>query len=122
MDPLLRGFIKRAKEIAGPHHHVYVVQLAQAAAERKKVQRMNPKRDPKKPVVYVGSTGLTPEERFTRHKNSVKQNNFVTNYGEKLLPDLYQDLNPTTFLDAEDKERLLASKLRQQGYTVIGGN
>jgi hypothetical protein len=38
------------------HHNVYVVLLSPAAGKLRKVQAENPKRDPKKPCVYVGMT------------------------------------------------------------------
>jgi hypothetical protein len=50
------------------HHNVYVVLVGPAAKKLKKVRAENPKHDPKKPCVYVGMTGLTPEERFANHK------------------------------------------------------
>ena len=46
------------------HHNVYVVLLGPAAGKLRKVPAENPKRDPMKPCIYVGMTGLTPEERF----------------------------------------------------------
>jgi len=49
------------------HHHVYVVLLDPAVGRVRKVRAENPKRDPKKRCVYVGMTGLTPEERFANH-------------------------------------------------------
>src|SRR6266436_83108 len=41
------------------HHNVYVVLLKPEVARYPKVLRQNPKRDPAKPCVYVGMTGLT---------------------------------------------------------------
>ena len=49
------------------HHNVYVVLLDPAVGRVRKVRAENPKRDPKKRCVYVGMTGLTPEERFANH-------------------------------------------------------
>jgi hypothetical protein len=51
----------RAKMQPELHHNVYVVLLAPAVGKIRKVHAENPKRDPKKPCVYVGMTGLTPE-------------------------------------------------------------
>jgi hypothetical protein len=51
----------RAKMQPELHHNVYVVLLAPAVGKLRKVHAENPKRDPKKPCVYVGMTGLTPE-------------------------------------------------------------
>lgn len=49
------------------HHNVYVLLLAPAA-----VRAANPNRRRGKPCVYVGMTGLTPEERFANHKGGIK--------------------------------------------------
>ncbi len=46
------------------HHNVYFVLLAPAVGKIRMVRAENPRRDPKKPCVYVGMTGLTPQERF----------------------------------------------------------
>jgi hypothetical protein len=62
----------RSERQPNHHHSVYVVLLDAAAGKIRKVRAENPKRDPKKPCVYVGMTGLTPEERFTNHKTGTK--------------------------------------------------
>ena len=59
------------------HHNVYVVLLDPAAGRLRAVRAANPKRDPKKPCVYVGMTGLTPEERFANHKAGIKDASLV---------------------------------------------
>ena len=68
------------------HHNVYVVLLDSAAAIIPSVGAANPNRDPKKPCVYVGMTGLTPEERFANHKAGTKAASVVKRYGLRLLP------------------------------------
>ena len=40
------------------HHNVYVILLDDAVAKHPSVLRMNPNRDPAKPCVYVGMSGL----------------------------------------------------------------
>ena len=104
------------------HHHVYVVLLDTKAAEDPKLLRMNPKRDPAKPCVYVGMTGLLPEERFWNHRNGIKAARIVRRFGKCLLPALYECFNPMPFEAAAEMERDLAEDLRQQGYTVAGGS
>jgi hypothetical protein len=47
----------RAKLEPAQHHHVYVVLLDPAVGRIRKVRAENPKRDPEKPCVYVGSRG-----------------------------------------------------------------
>ncbi len=82
----------------------------------------NPGHDPKKPCVYVGMTGLTPEERFANHKAGIKAASVVERYGMRLLPELYEHLNPMPFEAAAQMEVDLAEDLRRAGYTVTGGH
>jgi len=104
------------------HHNVYVVLLAPAAGRLRKVRAENPKREKKKPCVYVGMTGLTPEERFANHKAGVKDSPLVKRYGLRLLPELYAHLNPMPYEAAVQMEMDLAEDLRTAGYTVTGGH
>lgn len=104
------------------HHHVYVVLLDPSAARDRKVRAQNPKASSGKPCVYVGMTGLQPEERFWNHKNGEKAARIVTKYGLRLLPELFAHLNPMPFEAAAQMERDLAEDLRAQGYTVAGGS
>jgi predicted GIY-YIG superfamily endonuclease len=104
------------------HHNVYVVLLDSAVGRLKKVRGENPKRDPNKPCVYVGMTGLAPEERFANHKAGIKDAAVVKRYGIRLLPELFAHLNPMPFEAAAQMEKDLAEDLRQAGYTVTGGH
>jgi hypothetical protein len=104
------------------HHNVYVVLLDAAVGRLRKVRTENPKRDPKKPCVYVGMTGLAPEERFANHKAGIKAVAVVKNYGLRLLPELYRHLNPMPFAAAAQMEKYLAEDLRRAGYTATGGH
>jgi hypothetical protein len=104
------------------HHHVYVVLLDPAAGKIRKVRAENPNRNPKKPCVYVGMTGLTPEERFANHKAGIKAASVVKRYGIRLQPELYEHLNPMPFEAAVQMEMDLAEDLRRAGYTVTGGH
>lgn len=112
----------RADSQPGHHHSVYVVLLDPAAARLRTVRAANPDRDRKKPCVYVGMTGLTPEERFANHRQSIKSAYVVKRYGLRLLPELYAHLNPMPFDAAVQMEMDLAEDLRQAGYTVTGGH
>jgi predicted GIY-YIG superfamily endonuclease len=112
----------RARTESAQHHHVYVVLLKPAIGRLRKVRAENPKRDPKKPCVYVGMTSLTPEERFANHKAGIKAAAVVTRYGVRLLPELFAHLNPMPFEAAVQMEVDLAEDLRQAGYTVTGGH
>ena len=115
----------RQLRVAGEHthhHHVYVVLLHPEAARIRKVLAENPKRDPKQPCVYVGMTGLTPEERFANHRAGIKAAWVVKRFGQRLLPELYAHLNPMPYDAAARMEMDLAEDLRQAGYTVTGGH
>lgn len=112
----------RAAGPAAHHHHVYVVLLDAAVGKLRNVRRQNPRADPSKPCVYVGMTGLTPEERFANHQAGHKDAFVVHRYGVRLLPELYAHLNPLPFEAAVEMEADLAEDLRRAGYTVTGGH
>ncbi len=94
---------------ARPHHSVYVVYLR------------NPGGDGRAGY-YVGMTGLTPEERFLKHKAGVKSSRYVRKYGERIVPTLYRHLNPMSYRDAVKMEQQLAEDLRRRGFVVFGGH
>src|SRR5215470_6790731 len=82
---------RAAKPRRRGHHNVYVVFL----------------RDPKgdgKAAYYVGMTGLSPEQRFQNHKSGRKAARIVKRCGERLVPRLYQHLNPMPYARAKDME------------------
>jgi hypothetical protein len=112
----------RAKAQPEQHHNVYVVLLNSSVGKLRKVRAENQKRDPKKPCVYVGMTGLTPEERFANHKAGLKAAAVVKRYGIRLMPELFGHLNPMPFDAAVAMEKDLAEDLRRAGYTVTGGH
>ena len=91
------------------HQSVYVVYLK------------NPKGDGKAGY-YVGMTGLTPEQRFANHKAGVKSASVVRKYGVRLVPTLYEHLNPRPYADALRLEAELAESLRKRGFSVFGGH
>ena len=114
--------LRAGSSAAVHHHHVYVVLLDPAVARFRNLRSENPDRDPAKPCVYVGMTGLTPEERFANHKRGDKASSIVRRFGVRLLPELYAHLNPMPFAAAAVMERELAEDLRNAGYTVTGGH
>lgn len=103
------------------HHSVYVILLDSAVANHPSILRLNPNRDPSKPCVYVGMTGLPVEHRFENHKHGYKSAWVVEKYGVRLLPELYGHLNPMPYEAATQMEKELAEDLRAGGYTVTGG-
>ena len=104
------------------HHHVYVVLLDSEVVKDPEVKRENPGRDPAKPCLYVGMTGLDPKERFRNHKEGIKSSRYVKRYGLRLLPEFYDYLNPMPYEVAVRMEEELAEDLRRQGFTVTGGH
>ena len=101
------------------HHNVYVVQLAPEVWEKEaRFRRANPGYSGKKPCVYVGMSGLSPEERFAKHRKGEKANRYVYRYGIKLLPELYAFANPMPYEAAREMEVELAIGLREEGYAV----
>ncbi len=91
------------------HHSVYVVYLR------------NPRGDGKAGY-YVGMTGLAPEARLANHKAGVKAAGVVKRCGERLVPTLYEHLNPMSYQDAVRMEVELAESLRKRGFVVFGGH
>ena len=63
------------------HHSVYVILLSDRALKESSILRLNPKRDPRKPCVYVGMTGLLIDHRFENHKNGYKAARLVMKCG-----------------------------------------
>jgi len=114
--PTAARLVRVPKKVA--RHHVYVIELDPAVLEHAKFRAANPSRDPRKPPLYVGMTGLDPETRFERHKYGVKDNHYVRRYGVRLRPDLYAELNPLPYAEAQRMEWVLARELRSDGYAV----
>ena len=69
-----------------------------------------------KPCVYVGMTGLPVEQRFENHKNGYKSAWTVKKYGIRLMPELYEHLNPMPFEAAAQMEKDLSEDLRAEGH------
>jgi hypothetical protein len=103
------------------HHRVYVVELSERVWSHARFRRANPERNPFKPCVYVGMTGLDPDLRFDKHKAGIQANAFVRDYGLRLLPELYDVYNPMPYEGAREMEVELAIALREAGYGVWQG-
>ena len=99
-------------------HHVYVVELSREVLLEARFLKANPDYVYGKPCVYVGMTGLDPDVRFDKHKAGIQANRFVTEYGLRLLPQLYEVYNPMPYDAARDMEVELAIGLREAGYGV----
>ena len=115
---MLRARTSRREESLGQH--------APEPAVKSETQR-----DPEQEAVLADSVGLAllvvldrlaPAERLSHHMQGIKAARLVHRYGIRLLPELYEWLNPMPFEAAAQMEQDLAEDLRRQGYTVAGGH
>ncbi len=102
----------------GKNKNVYVIELDETVKAKPKFIEANVGHDPTLPCLYVGRTGLTPEERFQKHKTGPKASRLVRRFGLRLRPDLYEHLNPMTHEEAVKMEKAHAEALRSQGFPV----
>lgn len=104
----------RGRIVAQRQYFVYVIELRDEAATRV---------DPRKPCVYVGQTGKSPEERLAEHLRGYRHSRWVRQFGIRLRPRLYTNFNPLSSRpEAEQMERRLAKSLKDRGFTVFGGH
>ncbi len=68
--------------------------------------------------LYVGLTGLTPDERYINHKTGHKASRWPRRFGVGLLPALYRHLNPMARDVGTNTEVALAMALAQAGIRV----
>ena len=122
LEALVKKKKRKRRKKAAPHHSVYLVELDPKVREKQKLQKLNPDADPSKLCLYVGMTGLTPEERFENHKADQKASPEVRDYGIRLLPEWTEDLNNLPYEEAVEAEAHLAKILRGEGYFVAGGH
>ena len=95
-----------ARAYIEPRFSVYVVLLEFAASDY---------------GLYVGMTGLMPDERYLNHKAGNKASKWARRYGIGLLPALYRHLNPLDWEPATVAEVALAEALRRTGIRVEQG-
>jgi hypothetical protein len=71
----------------------------------------------------VGLTGLSPEEPFENHLTGWKSSRLVEEYGVRLLPELYEHLNPMPYAVAARTEGSLpknsAKRVTRCGATEV---
>ena len=103
-------------------YNVYVIELSRDVLQHTKFVEANLYLRAGKPCVYVGSTYLTPEERFQQHLDGYKSNRYAREYGIQLRPRLYKNLQGfKTREQAEEAEEKRALSLRKRGYAVWYG-
>jgi predicted GIY-YIG superfamily endonuclease len=97
---------------------VYVIRLDDKVLSDRGFRAANPHYLKGSSCVYVGATGLSPDERFANHQSGHKANWYAKTYGERLLPELFAHLNPMTRQRALATEIELAEELRLEGFAV----
>ncbi len=101
---------------------VYVIELDDTVSELAKVQRLNLDADPSLQCLYVGQTGLEPQQRFERHMRGHQASPYVKRFGLNLNMAFLRRPNPMTELASLREENSLAQHLRSRGHTVVGGH
>ncbi len=99
---------------------VYMVLLDRNVTRKSKFKLENPLYNKELQCLYVGMSTHNPLQRFHNHKISHKSSRYVRNYGICLLPEMYAHLNPMIQQKADETEKILAHKLREQGYGIMG--
>jgi len=124
-----------------PQRIVYAAVLKKLSAftegERKRVLLKNPGvGKTSRPVIYVGETGLTAEERYQKHLDGIKSpRGWIRKYGVRLLnlstgltdlPGITEatrrqiyHLSRPLRTDSKVREAEVAKLLRESGYYVV---
>jgi hypothetical protein len=113
--------VKTPRAPKSHHYHVYVIALDDRVWNSAKFRRCNPEYTMGQPFVYVGMTGLDPDTRFDKHKAGIQANKYVTDFGLRLLPALYEKYNPMPYQAAKEMEVELAIALQAKGFGVWQG-
>jgi len=99
--------------------NLYVIQLDPLVRKDSRAfRKKNPNYKADKHCLYVGTTVLTPKERFAQHKTGIRSNRYAKKYGLKLLPELYRDQPILTANNYVEEEKAYAEALRIQGHAV----
>jgi len=92
----------------GAHHSVYVILLHDPR-----------RRDPF--GLYVGQSSRDPDWRFDQHKAGYKASGEVRRFGQCLLPELFEHLNPMLQWESLELEAALAAEFRAAGVPWVEG-
>jgi hypothetical protein len=99
-------------------YHVYVIELSKDVLYETKFKKANPQYKTGQPCVYVGMTGLDPDIRFDKHKAGIQSNKYAQKYGLRLMPEIFEKLNPMPYGDAQYMEVDLGLRLKDRGFGV----
>jgi hypothetical protein len=109
-ETVCKSFTAKTHKKRGVQNHVYVVLLKGVAHKRPGY------------ALYVGKTIRKPEVRFQQHKNGEKASRYVKKYGDRLLPELFEHLNPMSQEEATELEVRIAEALKKAGIPTYGGH
>jgi hypothetical protein len=109
-DRVCKGFSAKTHNKPGVKSRVYIVLLKVVSKKQSGY------------ALYVGKTNRTPEERFHQHKDGYKASRYVKKYGIRLLPDLFEHLNPMSAAEATEFEVNIAEALKKAGVPTYGGH
>jgi hypothetical protein len=109
-ERVCKGFSAKTHKKPGVQSRVYIVLLKGV--------------DKKRPgyALYVGKTIRKPEVRFQQHKDGYKASRYVKKYGVRLLPELFEHLNPMSGAEAIELEVSIAEALKKAGVPTYGGH
>jgi predicted GIY-YIG superfamily endonuclease len=99
------------------HHSVYAIELDRAVWKNRAFRERNPG-GAASGCLYIGVTGLTPQERFERHRTGRQSARFVRAHGVRLRLDLVEGFSRLPYRIAACMEPRLAAWLRAQGFAV----
>ena len=99
------------------HHSVYAIELDHVVWKNRVFRERNPGGAPRG-CLYIGVTGLTPEERFERHRAGTQSGRFVRAHGLALRLDLVEGFSRLPYRIAACMEPKLAAWLRAHGFGV----
>jgi hypothetical protein len=99
------------------HHSIYAIELDAAVWKNRAFRERNPGGGAGG-YLYIGVTGLPPEERFERHRSGKQSGRFVRTHGLRLRLDLVEGFSRLPYRIAAVMEPKLAAWLRAQGFAV----
>jgi len=102
-----------------PTRNLYVIRLDPAGMQNEMAfWKANPGHKKGHDLLYVGTSILTPAERFAQHREGIKANRYVQDHGMALAKEHFRGLPKLTANNYKDKEREYAEKLRSLGHAV----
>lgn len=109
-ERVCKGFSATTPRKRGVQSRIYIVLLMISGRRRSGY------------ALYVGKTSHRPEERFQQHKDGYKASRYVKKYGVRLLPELFDHLNPMSAAEATELEVSIAEALKKAGVPTYGGH